>query len=94
MVQRWVSRHNEEIKEFRSAVAIAKYYGCSMPTLYIRLKKNNQNGKSPVFGKDIKIYRISGTFGDEIDPSEIGLENNIESSKMNQDVIESPKLKL
>ncbi len=71
MVHRWVSRENGEIKEFRSAVAIAKHYNCSMPTLYARLNKHNKNTKSPVFGKDILIFRLTGKYGDEIDIDEL-----------------------
>jgi len=71
MVHRWVSRENGEIKEFRSAVAIAKHYNCSMPTLYARLNKHNKNTKSPVFGKDILIFRLTGKYGDEIDIEEL-----------------------
>lgn len=67
MVHRWITVEGEKIKEFPSGKALCKKYNCSYPTLYTRIKKNNQNKKSRVFGKDILVYRLPGEFGDPID---------------------------
>lgn len=67
MVHRWITVENGQITEYPSGKVLCKKFMCSYPTIYTRIKKNNQNSKSRIFGKNIFVYKIDGEFGDPID---------------------------
>jgi len=67
MVHRWIVVDHGVLTEYPKARPIYKKYNCTEATLYARIKKNNTNVRSPIFGKHILIYRLPGEFGDPID---------------------------
>lgn len=71
-MHRWISVNEETntIKEFKHGRALARYYKTSVTTIYKRLEANNLS-RSPIFGKNIKIYRLTGKFGDPIEKDEL-----------------------
>lgn len=75
MIQRWIVSDKGKLTEYPSGVAICKKYKCSSVSLYARVNCGNKNFKSPIFGRDIRVFRLEGDFGDEIDENSLAIHN-------------------